>query len=188
MTSPYCKATYIIQSIISVYLFMATWNQLEQLITELPSLQPVKISTMINVLPLLSTSTYFTTKATTHESPVQTRDHHLISHLPSSLWPLVLKYDQISLAQPLFNSEQTLWLQQNGHPVAIQQLFPMEWYNNSTYLLVTTQLPFLYIAYLPQHLQQLITEHKIDIAPHKPVNIYHMQQKLTSKPDQVSVM
>ena len=150
---------------------MATWNQLEQLTTELPSLQSVTISTMVTESPLLSTSTYLTTKATTHESPVQTRDHYLISHLPSSL---VLKHDQISLAQPLLNSEQTLWLQQNGHPVAIQQLCPMEQYENTTHLLVTTQLPLLYTAYLPQHLQQLITEHKIDIAPHKSVNIHHL--------------
>ena len=65
-----------------------------------------------------STSAYCA-KATTPESPVQVGDHHMTSHRPPSLRLLVLEHDQTT-AQPLLNSEQSLSLQQNCHPVAIQ--------------------------------------------------------------------
>ena len=81
-----------------------------------------------------STSAYCA-KATIPESPVQVGDHHMTSHYPPSLRPLVLEHDQTT-ARPL---EQSLSLQQNCHPVAIQRLPPIELHKVPTHLLVTTQ-------------------------------------------------
>ena len=105
-------------------------------------------------------------KATTPESSVQAGGHHLTNHLLSPLRPLVLKRDQ-PYVQLSLNSEQTPSLQQNCHPVDIQQLSPIEQHKVPTHTSVTTQqLPLsrqeqsITTAHLPHHLQQFITAHK----------------------------
>lgn len=76
------------------------------------------IATALDESAPSSTSAYCA-KVTTAEPPVQVGDHHMISHRPPSLQLLVLERDQTT-ARPLLSSEQTLSLQQNCYPVAIQ--------------------------------------------------------------------
>ena len=76
------------------------------------------MATALNESAPSSTSAYHT-KAITTESPVQEGGDQMTSHCSPSLQLLVLEHDQTT-ARSLFNSEQTLSLQQICHPVAIQ--------------------------------------------------------------------
>ena len=73
-----------------------------------------------------------------HESPVQAGDYHITSHHPPSLQSLVLEHDQTT-EWPLFNSKQTLSLEQTCCSVVIQWLPPMELHKIPTHPLATTQ-------------------------------------------------
>ena len=181
---PYCKTTTHFQKIVPVRLFVTTWNQIEQLITELPALQSAVTITMVTAPDAsapLSTSTC-PAKAITLESSVQAGGHHLISHLLSPLRPLVLKRDQ-PCVRPLLNSEQTPSLQRNCHPADIQQLAPIEQHKVPTHISTTNQC--ITTAHLPHHLQQFITAHKSALHSRTLIITHHLHQELISHPDQV---
>ena len=118
----------------------------------------------------------------------------MTNHLLPPLRPLVLKRDQ-PYVQLSLNSEQTLSLQQNCHPVDIQRLSPIEQHKVPTHTSVTTQQQppcsrqeqSITTAHLPHQLQQFITAHKSALHSRTPINTHHLYQALISHPDQVFV-
>ena len=118
----------------------------------------------------------------------------MTNHLLPPLRPLVLKRDQ-PYVQLSLNSEQTLSLQQNCHPVDIQRPSPIEQHKVPTHTSVTTQQQppcsrqeqSITTAHLPHQLQQFITAHKSALHSRTPINTHHLYQALISHPDQVFV-